>query len=217
MPLSIKNNYCFVILCLIAMGCNNQTVSNGNNTTIVKQDTIIPLSQKTYTILLSGFPPPILYNNAQDIIAKEYNLKFIYAGGCIINENLGDSISEFNESTFYELTKIYRKDMSELIYNKTESEYIYLNKLDSNLKQSAELKKYDFFKQANIYFTKKPSRYSAYFIVPETEKTISGLNSRGLKYKLKLIALIDSANKSIIKVHIKDSLISTNFSNLQHD
>jgi len=210
------NSFRFIILFLCCIRCNQQTVSESKNNRQVKTDSILPISPQTFTILTSGFPPPLLYENARVFVEKKYNVKFVYAAGCIVNERLDDSISEFNEATLYKMNKLFKRDMAEDVYKETESEYNYLNKLDSLIRGSEKFKQFGFFKEAYIYYIKKKKNYLAYFIVSGSGKPVFRYNP-GSTYRLKLVSKIDSASMNINNIEIKDSLINTDFSDLQHD
>lgn len=162
---------------------------------------------KSYTILLSGMIPPPMYANAQDIVAKIYNIHFIYAAGCIVDEQAGDSISKCNERTFADLKKQFNKDIATEIYDRLDIETAFLTRIDSAIRKDPEIKKLKKLHDQLIYYSKKDKNYLANFIVSEPDHKV-------LNYKLKLVLTVDSATKTFSNLTTKDSLIK-NFSDLQ--
>jgi hypothetical protein len=188
--------------------CDNVTITNPSGTLTIKSDST--RSVRSFTILQAGLPPPPLYINAEDIVAKKYNIVNVFAAGCIISESLGDSIETFNMNSYHELNKYYKKDMREVIYNETDKQYRMIKDLDSLLRVAPELKDKAWTKDQFPYFVKTPQTYVANFIVGSDDKK-SGSYIR----KLRLQVAIDSATKKIKSLTDKDSIIKTDFRELQ--
>ncbi len=207
----IKNStFYFLVICFLS-ACESETVVveepcevlSGSTDTTASKVTVA----KSYTILLSGIMPPPKYANAQDIVERIYNIHFKYAAGCIVDEQIGDSISKCNERTFADMQKLYHKDMAKEIYDRLDVETAFLTKLDSIIRSNPEIKKQKKLSDQLIYYSKKDKSYLAYFIVSEPDHKV-------LNFKLKLVVNVDSATKALSKITAKDSLIN-NFSDLQ--
>lgn len=207
----IKNSaFCFLLICLFS-ACESETivvqkpceVLSGSTDTTVTKVTVA----KSHTILLSGMIPPPKYANAQDIVERIYNIHFKYAAGCIVDEQIGDSISKFNDRTFAEMQKQYHKDMAKEIYDRLDTETAFLTKLDSIIRSNPEMKKLKKLRDQLIYYSKKDKSYLAHFIVSEPDYKV-------LNFKLKLVVTVDSSTKALSNITSKDSLIK-NFSDLQ--
>lgn len=206
MPFLIKNSvFCFLIICVLS-ACDSKTVTIEEECQVITEETSLPPA-KRYTILLSGMLPPPKYANAQDIVAKIYNIHFAYAAGCIVDEAIGDSISKCNERTFADLKKQFHKDMATEIYNTIDSETAFLTKMDSIIRKDPEIKKLKTLNDQLIYYSKKDKNYLAHFIVSEQDQKM-------LNFKLKLTVNVDSATKALSNITAKDSLLK-NFSDLQ--
>jgi hypothetical protein len=206
-----KNKFYFLIALIIFIAaCNNHEKISETESTKTVVDSVPALSTKTFTLLLSGPPPPPMYSNALDIMEKVYSIDFVYAAGCIVDERIGDSISAHNDQTFYNLNKYYRKDISTGLFAQLDQETAFLNRVDSTIRNKESIKKtYDVVNKS-IYYTKKDKNYLAHFISTKTEGKI-------MTFKLNLIMTIDSATKNITGTLLKDSLIDFNFRDLSHD
>jgi hypothetical protein len=204
----IKNS--FFIFSFLLVACNDVTISNPDKTIVIKSDKVS--SAPSFTILQSGLPPPPLYTNAEDIVLKKYNVVNIFAAGCIVSERLGDSIETYNMASFHEMNKYYKTDMQERIYYETNKEHSIIKQLDSLLKIAPELKDRSWAKDVFPYFVKTPGNYAAYYIVNSADN-----KSGDQLQKLKLLVILDSTSKKITGILEKDSLIKTEFKELQHD
>ncbi|MBL7921472.1 MAG: hypothetical protein JNJ40_14230 [Bacteroidia bacterium] len=207
----IKNStFCFLIICLFS-ACESETIVVEEPCEVLSESTdthtLKVTSAKSHTILLSGMIPPPKYANAQDIVERVYNIHFKYAAGCIVDEQIGDSISKCNERTFTEMQKQYDKDMAKEIYDRLDAETAFLTKLDSIIRSNPEIKKQKKLRDQMIYYSKKDKKYIAHFIVSEPDYKV-------LNFKLKLVLTVDSATKALSNFTVKDSLIN-NFSDLQ--
>ncbi len=203
----MKNNLLlYVISCFIFSACQQQSVSKNVviKTGIALADTLSLKSQQTFTLLQTGPLLPPLYENVQDIVSKKYNLNFVWAGGCIINKSLEDSISTFNIATNEQINKVYKRDVVTEINNCLGAEYKYLVALDKHLRTVEKVEK----DLALIYYAKKPHVYKAYYLFS---------NQNTLQNKIKLILEIDSATKKIISKTQKDELQTYNLNTLQND
>ncbi len=198
-----------LLLSLIMMSCTTSETKSEKKEALKKDSTAL-LPAKTFTLLLSGPPPPPMYSNALDIMEKVYNIDFIYAAGCIVDERIGDSISTQNDQTFYNLNKYYRKDISTGLFAQLDQETAFLNRVDSTIRNKESIKNTYDVVHKSIYYTKKDKNYLAHFIsaIPD---------GKVLNFKLNLIMTIDSATKNIMGTVLKDSLIDSNFRNLSHD
>ncbi len=207
----IKNStFYFLVICFLS-ACESETVVVEEPCEVLSGSTHTTASKvtvaKSYTILLSGIMPPPKYANAQDIVERIYNIHFKYAAGCIVDEQIGDSISKCNERTFTDMQKRYHKDMAKEIYDRLDAETAFLTKMDSIIRSNPEIKKQKKLHDQLIYYSKKDKSYLAYFIVSEPDHKV-------LNFKLKLVVNVDSATKALSKITAKDSLIN-NFSDLQ--
>ncbi|MEO6304428.1 MAG: hypothetical protein ABIP51_14780 [Bacteroidia bacterium] len=201
----VKNNVFCILIISVLSACDQK--KEGIEKSEAFKDSSIVSSAKSFTILLSGLIPPPMYSNAQDIVAKKYNINFIYAGGCIIDERLGDSISKFNEQTFASLKKRFNKDVSSEIFSQLDSETAFLTALDIIIRKNTDLKKTYPLADELIYYSKKDKNYTAHILVTEPDYKV-------LNFKLKLVATVDSLSKSISNIIAKDSIIKQ-FSDLQ--
>ena len=207
----IKNStFCFLIICLFS-ACESETIVVEEPCEVLSEstdtNTLKVTSTKSKTILLSGMMPPPKYANAQDIVERVYNIHFKYAAGCIVDEQIGDSISKCNDRTFANLQKQYHKDMAKEIYDRLDTETAFLTKLDSIIRKDPEIKTQIKIRDQLIYYSKKDKKYIAHFIISEPDYKV-------LNFKLKLIVSVDSATKVLSNFTVKDSLIN-NFSDLQ--
>jgi hypothetical protein len=213
MPSLIKNSFFYFLIACCLSACNSKTVTVEEECQVISESSEANTSKilnsaKSYTILLSGMIPPPNYANAQDIIKKIYNIHFVYAAGCIVDESIGDSISKYNERTFSDLKKRFNKDMATEIYKNLDIETAFLTKLDSTIRKDPEIKKLKKLNDQLIYYSKKDKTYLANFIVSEPDHKV-------LNFKLKLVVTVDSASKTLSNITVKDSLIN-NFSDLQY-
>ncbi|MBA2612601.1 MAG: hypothetical protein H0U95_11555 [Bacteroidetes bacterium] len=195
-----------ILLVLLFASCSNIETPVEKKDALVSDSTILSANE-TFTILLSGPPPPIMYSNALDIIGKRYRIDFVYAAGCIVSERLDDSISTFNDESLYKLNKYYHKDLSLGLFDQLDKENSFLNRVDSSIRNKESIKKTYDVADKSIYYTKKNKSYLAHFISSNTEGKI-------MTFRLNLIMTIDSATKNITKTVLKDSLIDYNFRNL---
>ncbi|MDP1800574.1 MAG: hypothetical protein Q8L81_04435 [Bacteroidota bacterium] len=206
-----KNKFYFLVALIIFIAaCNNHEKKSEADNTKNVIDSVAPVSNKTFTILLSGLPPPPMYSNALDIMEKVYNIDFVYAAGCIVSDRLGDSISTCNVKTFKELDKHYHQDLSTGLFGQLDKETHFLNSLDSTIRNKESIKKTYEVVDKSIYYIKKDKNYLAHFI-----STIP--DGKVLTFRLNLIMTIDSATKNITGTVLKDSLIDFNFRNLSND
>lgn len=209
--LCLKSKIAFftLLLSLLLVSCNNNE-TNIEKKEVTKTDSIALTPTETFTLLLSGPPPPPMYSNALDIMEKVYNIDFIYAAGCIVDEGIGDSISAYNDRTFYNLNKYYHRDISTGLFAQLDQETAFLNRVDSSIRNKESIKNTYNVVNKSIYYTKKDKNYLAHFIsaIPD---------GKVLNFKLNLIMTIDSASKNITGTVLKDSLIDSNFRNLSHD
>ena len=99
--------YIFICFCFLMISCQQESKSKHITikTDIAVADTAQLRSLQTFTLLQTGPPLPILYENVQDIVSKKYNVYFVWAGGCMITEKLQDSIESFNTNTEKQLNK----------------------------------------------------------------------------------------------------------------
>jgi len=208
----IKNSFfCCLIICFFS-ACESKTITVEEEVQVISESSPKKESSelnptKDYTILLSGMIPPQKYANAQDIVEKIYNIHFKYAAGCIVDEQIGDSISKCNDRTFADMRKQYHKDMAKEIYDRLDMETAFLTRMDSIVRKDPEIKKQKKLKDQLIYYSKKDKSYLAHFIVSEPDYKV-------LNFKLKLVVTVDSATKALSNITAKDSLIN-NFSDLQ--
>lgn len=159
----------------------------------------------TLTLLGYGEPKPYLYTNVEDILEKQYALKFIDVAGCVVTEELVDSVKQHNADTYKQLSTRYNRDIEKEISASISAEYTYLEKLDKYLRTTQ--------KQENtvilIYYAKKPHIYKAYYLFGQPTEKI-------LQYRIKSILEIDSATKEIISKTKKDELKPYNLKQLQY-
>ncbi len=196
-----------LLFSLLLVSCtNNETKSEKQEEP--KTDSTALLPTETFTLLLSGLPPPPMYSNALDIMEKVYNIDFVYAAGCIVSDRLGDSISTCNDKTFNELDNYYHKDFSSQLYDQLDKETHLLNGLDSMIRNKESIKKTYEVVDKSIYYTKKDKNYLAHFISTKPDGKV-------LTFRLNLIMTIDSASKNITGTVLKDSLIDYNFRNFK--
>lgn len=203
----IKNSF-IIFICLFFWQCNHVSVSNESGTFHINKDSVVQTAS-SFTILTAGMPPPFLYQNAEKIIAAEYNIKFISVAGCIINDRLSDSITKFNENSFAQLKAFYKRDVLTEIYPKIEKEAAHLIKLDSVLMQKPEMKRIALTSTAYKSYHKTGRNYSAYFVVSEQNKNITEKEPRAWLQKLKLVVTCDSLGKTINNISPKDSLVNS--------
>lgn len=203
----IKNSF-IIFICLFLWRCNQVSVSNESGTFHVNKDSVTE-SAPTFTILTAGLPPPFLYQNAEKIIAKEYNIKFVFAAGCIISDRLSDSISKFNENSFAQLKAFYKRDVLKELYPRIEQEAAHLTKLDSVIEQKNEIKRLALTDNVFKNFSKSGNNYNIYFIVSEQNKHVTEKEPRIWLQKLKLVVNCDSLGKTINNISPKDSLVNS--------
>ncbi|MDX2173548.1 MAG: hypothetical protein SFY56_10520 [Bacteroidota bacterium] len=199
---------CFYIsLFVLFVSCTQE--SKGKHITIKTDlsvaDTINTKTNDTLTLLGYGEPKPYLYTNVEDVLEKQYTLKFIDVAGCVVTEELVDSVKQHNANTYKQLNTRYNRDIEKEISANISAEYTYLEKLDKYLRATQ--------KQENsvilIYYVKKPHAYKAYYLFGQPyEKT--------LQYRIKSILEVDSATKEIINRTKKDELLPYNLKQLQY-
>ncbi|MBA3680681.1 MAG: hypothetical protein H0W73_05885 [Bacteroidetes bacterium] len=200
MPSLIKNSFYSFLIASCLSACNSKTVIVEEECQVISDsDSLNPA--KKHTILLSGMIPPPMYSNAQDIVGKNYNINFVYAGGCIVNERLGDSISKFNTQSFAALKKRFSKDVSSEIFAQLDNETAFLTLLDNSIRKDADLKKAYPIADELIYYSKKDKNYIAHVIITEADYKV-------LIFKLKLLVVVDSLSKNISTILKKDSIIN---------
>lgn len=200
--------YIFICFCFLMISCRQESKSKHITikTDIGVADTAQLKSLQTFTLLQTGPLLPPLYENVQDIVSEKYNVYFVWAGGCIINKKLQDSIESFNTNTENQLNKFYKRDVVTEINNYLGAEYKYLMHLDDYLRKTQ--------KKLNnlilIYYAKKQKTYKAYYLFGmPTEKT--------LQYRIKTVMEIDSASMNSIYQKQKDETQPYNLKELQND
>ncbi len=196
----------FVLFYLIFTSCQQQSKSEHITikTDLTVADTRSLNPQKTFTLLQTGPPLPPIYENVQDIVSKKYNLNFIWAGGCIVNKKLEDSISLFNATTNEQINKVYKRDVVTEINNCLSAEYKYLVALDKDLRTFEKDEK----KLVSIYYVKKQNTYKAFYLFSSENKSHN---------TLKFVLEIDSSTKKVITKTQKDELQTYNLNQLQND
>ena len=98
------------------------------------------------TILEFGFPPGNDYLNARATISENWDIQFNTVAGCMVTEQLVDSVKKHNEITYSQIIDKYGKDWETRFDNEVEKELqvqrqirelidneIYIAKLDSTL------------------------------------------------------------------------------------
>lgn len=201
----MKNYFFILIYSTLFFSCKQENRTNPADFKPVQKKDSVLSGESTFTLLTYGELPPVLYNNAQDIIGKKYNIQFKETAGCEVNEKLIDSIKTFNDKTTFQMNEFYKREMKGEINAGINSEFTYLTSLDRKLRTLV--------KRNNvilIYFVKKLSRYKAFYLfgMPTQSK---------LQFKIKVVVEIDSAGQKIIEVSDKDELLPIYFRNLQYD
>ncbi|MDX2173549.1 MAG: hypothetical protein SFY56_10525 [Bacteroidota bacterium] len=208
---SVKYNLLLtaIVSIFLFLSCTNSNIKVEESIlNATKSDTTLTLKKDSFQILLSGMIPPPIYSNALDLVGNLYNIKFNYAAGCIVEDSIGQRISNSNKKTFADLKNYYKRDFENTLYQQVDAESAYLYKLDSAIRHPLTLKGIYKISDETIYYVKNKQNYNAYFISMLNDKKTSA-------YKIKLILKLDSAKKTILKTAIKDSLITNNWTALK--
>lgn len=95
------NSCILLILFILGFGTSNNALSQKDSLYFV-------------TILEYGLPEYQEYYEVRDSINKKWNIKYVRVAGCIVNEELVDSVNNFNKTSYLRLEKQFGKDWKEL-------------------------------------------------------------------------------------------------------
>jgi hypothetical protein len=161
-------NIIFLLLSFVFISCSqndNQTPTE-TNTNEIKVNV-------TPVILVYGMLQPYLYEQAQTIICKQYNLQFLSVGGCIVSKSLIDSVAKENKKTELLLKHYTSLPSIDSAYRLIELEYKRIQKAEQFLQSSDSVRQeIPFIKEAMLYFTQTSNKYEIKII--QLKSTFSG-------------------------------------------
>ncbi len=189
----LKNAFGYAILVLlfsIGISSCSQNETQTKMTTTTKTDSV----KVTPVILVYGMLQPYLYEQAQTIICKRFNLQFLSVAGCIVSESLRDSVAKENKKTELLLKQYTSLPTIDSAYHLIELEHKRLQKAEQFLQKSDSLKQeIPFIKDAMLYFTQTSNKYLVKII--QLKSTYSGA-----LHDTTHIVEIDTASKKFISI-----------------
>ncbi len=153
----------------------------------------------SYKILVYGVPPDPIYQNAEQVIAKQWGIEFVAIGGCVVANTAKDSSEKHNEMVYQQLEQAHGKDWKINFYKAIEEEYKKEMKIMEVLDQDKTWQKRLVKEEGASYFL-----YQFYPILGTENYDVKvsnyeewkGKNSRVIYYKLKV--LMPSKKVSIV-------------------
>lgn len=76
-----------------------------------------------HQILVYGAPPDPLYQNAEKVVGRKWNIEQVAVAGCVVSESLHDSVTNHNRDTYDQLAVIYGADWQGRFLKEIEAEY----------------------------------------------------------------------------------------------
>lgn len=144
----------------------------------------------SYKILVYGVPPDPIYQNAEQVIAKQWGVEFVAIGGCVVANSTKDSSERHNEMVYQQLEKEHGKDWKFNFYKAIEDEYKKEMKIMEVLEKNKAWQKRLAKEEEASYFL-----YQFYPILGTENYDVkvsnyeewNGKNSRVIYYKLKVL------------------------------
>lgn len=127
----LKISFLLIILSILVQSCNKQEK---------KVDTL--KTESDYTILTYGLPN-MERQNSRNIIAEKWKIKFKSVAGCMVSEQLLDSVKTINGRVDKNLEKKYGKNWNQKFEKEIDEEYERYKQITAILEKVDFIKKRD--------------------------------------------------------------------------